>query len=110
MATGTRGTNTMMEGLREMMALISELKVTPDADLEFLINLETTILQKVRGQVDSASGQMDGISEQFQGGIPGAAPATTPAGAMPAGMGAPGSPGNFQMGNPDEMRRMLTGS
>jgi hypothetical protein len=103
MASGTRGTNTMMEGLRSMMALISELKITPDADLEFLINLETTILQKVRGQVDSAAGQMEGVSEQFQGGIPGAAPAS------PAGMGAPGTPGNFQMGNPDEMRRMLTG-
>lgn len=105
MATGTRGTNTMMEGLRSLLTAISEMKMAPDADLEFLINLETTVLQKVRGAVDSAAGQMQGVSEQFTGGM-GPTPGADP---MSAGMGAPGTPGNFQMGNPDEMRRMISG-
>lgn len=111
----SRSTNTMQEGLNGLLSSISEMKTMPDADLNFLIQLETTILQKIREPYDQMSGQMSAPT-------PGGQPMPPPPGAMPGGMPGGGGPGGFPMGqgggargmrtepaapNPDELRRML---
>lgn len=58
----TRSTNTMAEGLQSIMQEITSLKATPDADVAFLIGLETTILQKLREPYDQMAGQMGGAA------------------------------------------------
>lgn len=106
MATGTRGTNTMVEGLRKLLSSITDLKMTEDADLPFLIGLETEVLQRIKGGADQA----------LQGGAPpGGMGAPMGIGGMsspPPGMGTPpGTPGlqqGPQMPNPDELRRVLS--
>ena len=110
----SRSTNTMQEGLNGLLSQISEMKTMPDADLNFLIQLETTILQKIREPYDQMSGQMSAPT-------PGGQPMPPPPGAMPGGMPG-GAAGGFPMGqgggargmrtepaapNPDELRRML---
>lgn len=110
----SRSTNTMQEGLNGLLGQISEMKTMPDADLNFLIQLETTILQKIREPYDQMSGQMSAPT-------PGGQPMPPPPGAMPGGMPGGGA-GGFPMGqgggargmrtepaapNPDELRRML---
>jgi hypothetical protein len=64
--------NTMDEGLRKIAQDLTSLKMAPDADLEFLIGIETTILQKLRQPFENAAGQM----------------APPPGSAVEAGMGA----------------------
>lgn len=106
----SRSTNTMQEGLNGLLSQISEMKTMPDADLNFLIQLETTILQKIREPYDQMSGQMSAPT-----------PGGQPMPPMPGGGGAP-MPGGFTVGqgggargmrtepnapNPDELRRML---
>lgn len=110
MPVGQRGTNTQEEALKKLLNSITEIKTMPDADLEFLVNLETTILQYIRGRVDQAMApqppspdpQMAGVSEAMSG---------MGMAAMPAGPGGGGGvPGLRQepaMPNPDELRRML---
>lgn len=110
MAT-SRTTNTMAEGLNGLLSSISEMKTMPDADLQFLITLETAILQKVHSQYDVA-GQM---AQPTPGGgqmqpPPGMAPPM--AGGMPigAGGGARGMRTEPNMPHPDEIRRMVGAS
>ena len=85
MATGTRQTNTAVEGLRKLLGDIADMKLADDADLPFLINLETMILQHLKGNASQAldtSGAPAGL-----GGTP----------APPPGMGGPpGVPGLMQ--------------
>jgi hypothetical protein len=133
MATGTRTTDTFTEGLRKVLSAIQDLKTTDDADLPFIINLETEVLQYIK----------HGASKALQGGPmaggPGAAmapgmgpppPGMGPPGMPPPGMGGPpgigGPPGmgagpapglgpapvpglmaGPNMPNPDELRRVL---
>lgn len=86
MATGTRQTNTAVEGLRKLLGDIADMKLADDADLPFLINLETMILQHLK---QGASNALD-----TSGGAP-AGLGGTPA--PPPGMGAPpGVPGLMQ--------------
>ncbi len=95
MASGTRQDNTMSEGLRKLLGDISEMKLAPDADLPFLIQLETQVLGKLKGGVDQA------LDPNSGGG---------PAGLMGSPAGTPGlmqGPGPM---NPDELRRMLGAS
>lgn len=101
MATGTRGTNTMQEGLAKMVSEISQLKITPDADLEFLITLETQILQYIKTKANGAL-QPQGMGAMGGGGMMGAP--------LPsfAGQGAGGVMQSPGMPNPDELRRMTT--
>ncbi len=116
MAGGTRGTNTMAEALQRMLADISQIKAMPDADLEFLIGVETTILQKLRapvekmvGQLDQGQGQPDPMADPMAGGgaipmDPSMGQPSMPGGGVPGMRQSPGPP------NPDELRRLLGGS
>lgn len=96
----SRETNTMAEGCRGLLNQITKMKVEPDADMEFLVNLETTIIgylkapspdEAVAQQQPPGMDAMNGAMSQVTGQPP-----------MPMG-GTPG-PG---MPNPDELRRML---
>lgn len=105
MASGTRQNNTMSEGLRKLLGDIADLKLSDDVDLPFLINLETQILQQLKGGADQALGQG---GQGGQGGMPAGLMGSP---APPPGMGSPpGTPG-LQMGpmmpNADELRRTL---
>src|SRR5215471_4130275 len=86
MATGTRTTDTFAEGLRKLLSSIQDLKTTDDADLPFIINLETIVLQKIKGD---ASGALQGPGPMGAG--PGAMMA--PGAGPPPGMGPPGMGG-----------------
>lgn len=110
MALGTRQTNTMAEGLRKINGEISDLKFEPDADVTFLVHLETEILSYLKNPPSAQDpnaqpsqipqgpqGPPAGPPQQFgplqpQGGPPGGAP------------GLPAAPGPV---NPDELRRVL---
>lgn len=114
----TRSTNTMQEGMAGLMQSIQEMKLMPDADLPWLINLETQIISKVQSQY--------GASNQVPPpGAPGNAQPAPPDPTMMAAMGGGGMPmmgantgsgvgtRGMQVGpaapNPDEIRRMIGG-
>lgn len=114
MPVGSRGTNTMSEALQRLLADISQIKAMPDADLEFLVNLETVILKKLREPVDNMAGQMQGPGGgPSMGGAP-PPPGAGPGGPMPVSMGPPGGGvAGLRSGvgppNPDELRRVIAG-
>lgn len=124
----TRSNNTMAEGLQALLTDLSTLKVTPDADLEFLIGLETLILGKLREPVDNAAQQVPGLNPMAAGGGGGAPMGgpMPPAGGVPpmqmgagelegmlpaaqpqAGAGVGGLRSTPAMPNPDELRRVV---
>lgn len=120
----TRGTNTMSEGLQKLMQDITGLKATPDADVAFLIGLETTILGKLREGFAKAAGQMPpppgsaveaGMGGMGAGGGMGdmaMAGAGGAPGGVPMGAAGPGSPMPPMPGvrfSPDVMRRAISG-
>lgn len=113
---GTRGKNTMAEALQSILPEISYMKTLPDADLPFLLDLETLLLKKLRAPVEEMVGQMDGQLPPSglmtgAGSAPGMSEAPMP-GAIPgAPTPPPGVPGIRQgvgMPNPDELRRMIS--
>lgn len=106
----TRENNTMAEGLSKINHQIADMKLMPDADMPFLISLETDILNYLKPPQPAQPGAAPGGGP---GGPPGA-----PGGPMGAAMGqvmgggpgpALGGPGGGQAGmpNPDEMRRLV---
>lgn len=105
MADGTRQTNTFSEGLRKLLGSITDIKLAQDADLPFLITLETQVLGRLKQGVDQALDPNAGMQGGGAAGLMG-----TPA--PPPGMGSPaGTPGLMQGPGPmngDELRRMLT--
>lgn len=98
----------MEEILQRVLQDLTLAMTTSDADLEFIANLQTAIIKKLR-EPDEMLSQM-----QQQSG-PAAAPAMPPG--MPPGMGAPAGMGGGQpgvMSSPnaqpvaDELRRMMS--
>lgn len=110
-----RSTNTMAEFLQRMLGDLAMAKTLPDADLQFLVGIETAILQKMREPVDALEGQTAAVPGMEQGqaeALPALVPGQTE---MPGGVGqmggtGPGVPGLMSGGPtipPDELRRML---
>lgn len=77
--------NTMAEGIQSIFTDIATLKMTADADIPFLIGLETAIL----GYIKSGAPQ---AQQQPGGGIG----SPNPMGGPPPGMSAGGVPGGMQ--------------
>lgn len=115
-----RSTNTMAEALLSMVQDIGVIKTMPDADLPWLIELETQIVQKIRQPID----QLQQAAQQGPGGPGGAPPNAVPGGGGPIIPGAPGGGGlgpvppplpqgvpGVNQGpaapNPDEVRRII---
>lgn len=132
MATGTRTTDTFTEGLRKLLSSIQDLKTTDDADLPFIINLETEVLHRLKQQGSDALQGGPGPGAMMAGMGPG--PGGPGPGGPPPGMMGPGPPGPMggmlpgmgptpgltpapvpglmagpNMPNPDELRRVLAG-
>lgn len=118
----TSATNTQAEALRKILSDISNIKTFPDADLEFLINLETMILNNIKGQVEQNMGPADGGSSQglaamsADPSMPGAMSGMGMGGPSPMdpagggfGGGVPGIRNDPGAPNPDELRRMIGG-
>lgn len=96
-----RGTNTMQEALQSLLQEVSQMKTLADADLPWLVELESMILSKIREPLDA--------QQQPAAGPMGGMPPGPPMG-MPAGGGVPGGGGmqaGPQMPNPDELQRLL---
>lgn len=94
----TRSTNTMAEGLTQLVQQLAALKMTPDADLDFLTAVEGSIIEYARNLgAAAASGQL-GMGGMGAGGVagPGVAGGLAGAGALPQGSvptaGAAGPP------------------
>lgn len=79
---GTNQMNTMGEGIRKFMDLIGKMKLTPDADLPLLIELETAIIASNKAAMEQSAAS--GASAMQPG-------ATVPQAGM-GGMGGMGGP------------------
>jgi len=106
----SRSTNTMVEMLQRFLADISQAKAAMDADLPFLMQLESMVLSKLREPVVQM--QQQGLLPNDQqmmmqqmggGGAPAPAGPLMPMPQQGGLMPAPAAP------NMDEMRRLLGG-
>jgi UDP:flavonoid glycosyltransferase YjiC (YdhE family) len=122
MAAGTRQTNTMSEQLRKLLGSFADLKLSDDADFDYINKLETAVIAKLREPIDRAAqagltAVPPGIS---QGGMPPEMGGMPPEMAMMAGgapMGPPPAAPMMGQGGitpsvnaapaADELRRML---
>ena len=103
----TRQNNTMQEGLHQLLSSLAQLKAAPDANLEFLSAIESSILDKLREPMQQAAqalAQAGGVVPPGMGqqlaqaaGAGVGAPAMAPAGPSPSA----------GMPNPDELRRLV---
>jgi len=100
-----RSTNTMSELLQRLLADLSQAKVLQDADLPFIVELETMIVSKLR----------DPQTKMQEAGLlpsaPSQSPGQQPGQGMFPGQGMPVGGGVMQgMGTPpvDELRRLMT--
>lgn len=120
MASGTRQTNTASEGLRKLLGDIADMKLADDADLPFLIQLETMVLQHLKQGATNAlntSGAPVGLGGMSapppgMGGPPGV-PGLMQGPSMPPGgpVGMPAGPAMMSGGGPNinELTRSLRG-
>lgn len=112
--SSTRSTNTQAEALKGMLGQIADIKTYPDADIEWLLGIETQILTKLRQPVQealqSAGALSDVAGSMSMGGQPQApmAMAGAPGAQTAQGAGVPGLRQSPGMPNPDELRRLLT--
>ena len=88
---GQQQNNTMAEGVRKMLQVITDMKLMPDADLPWLINMETEMIQYLRPPAPQSQQQQQ-VSPDMQQMAP----------AMAQSMGGNQAP----MPNMDEMARM----
>lgn len=105
-----RSTNTMQEGLQKILSDIQQLKLLPDVDLPWVIDLETQVISYLRNPVDQMSqqGQLPQDGAPTAGGMPPQVqqpPGGQFAGMPPVGRGVMQDPAGP---NPDELRRLLT--
>ena len=92
MAAGTRQTNTMEELLRKQLGAFADLKLADDADFDFITDLETRVLGKLREPIDQMAQQgLTAAPPQLAGGMGGPPPEAAPMG-PPPGMGGAGDP------------------
>jgi len=128
---GTQRNNTQQEYLQSLLQDVAYAQSLPDADLDFLTNLQQLVLTKIREPMESAlaaAGMAGGGAPPVggapsPGGLPGM-PGGDPMGGMPGGMPGGGMPGGMPMPAPqgggvpglrngiamppvDELRRML---
>lgn len=97
MASGTRQTNTMTEQLRQMLGTIADMKAAPDADIAYLTNLETQVLQYLRAPYEQQRMQAQLGGPQAAGSPTGATPLDQSPAAQLLGLaagGGAGPPGN----------------
>jgi hypothetical protein len=108
----TRSTNTMSEVLISILEMLASAKVMPDADVAWIINLETQIADKAREPYKSMQGGQQPAPEAAPGGMPGggAPDLSSLLGGM--GPGMPGPPNNPGMGGPPmpQMPAPMTGA
>lgn len=100
-----RSTNTMSEVLQRFLSDIAQAKVLADADLPFLMELETMLIGKIKDPMV----QMQDAGILPAGGDPAMGP---PQGGGFVGQGTPVGGGVMQgspMPNPDELRRLVGG-
>ncbi len=97
---GSRDTNTMAEGCRALLNQITKMKIEPDADMDFLTQLETGIIGYLKPPVPPMPGQGGPEASSLNPAMASVMGAPMMGGPMMGGPG-PGSP------NPDELRRML---
>lgn len=125
-----RANNTFEEMLSKCLQLVSEMKQTPDADLEWIVGLETMVLSKLREPIDRMQQMSNMPSGQGAAPMPGMDPMAAMGGAPGGGMGGVGGmvggmgtstpgmggpvpgavPGVMQGSpapNPDELRRLI---
>ena len=105
-----RSTNTMVEVLERVLGDLTQSKLALDADLPFILELETRIIDKLRDPVRKM--QEQGLlppgqapPQQGMGGMGGAPQMGPPPGATP-----PGVPGLMQgpaAPNADELSRLI---
>jgi hypothetical protein len=107
---GTRQTNTFSEGLQKLLVEIGYLKTTPDADLQFIYELETTVLTKIREPQEQLAAIQAG--QAGQAGMPPldmmmAGGAGLPPAGPPVGGGVPGLRQVPPTPSGDELSRLL---
>lgn len=110
-----RSTDGFMEYLSKIHKLVAQAKVAPDADMPFLVDLETQIVGRLRAPADAASAA--GMSQAPMGPPPGpmpggpmpGGPGPMPPGPAPsmAGAGARGLTTSPTMPGGDELRRLI---
>lgn len=103
---GSRQTNTFGEMLQKMLRDLADMKTAPDADLPFIIDLETQVVGKLRQPIDNVAAQ--GLTQVPPDPAMGMAMGMGPA--MPPAEGVPGVRSMPTMPSPDELRRILTAS
>lgn len=105
-----RSTNTQSEALRGMLGQIADIKTYADADIEWLLGLETQILTKLRQPVQDAlqsAGALGDVAGQMSQPQP-QSPSPMMGAGTPGASGVPGLRQGPSMPNPDELRRLLT--
>lgn len=100
-----RSTNTMVEVLQRMLTDLSQAKVAVDADLPFILQLETQIVDKLRDPVRKM--QEQGLLPPGQAPPQQGPPQAPPAGPSFSGQGMPGLMQGPAAPNADELGRLL---
>lgn len=100
----SRSTNTMVEGLQKMLTDLAQMKTLMDADLPFILQIETMIVDKLRDPARRM--QEAGLLPPGQAPDQGA-PQMPPPGPSFQGGGSAGVMSGAPAPNADELRRLL---
>jgi hypothetical protein len=97
----------MQEGLGKLLGDIAQMQALPDADIDFLTQLQQVIVGKIRSSVNQGQNQQAQMAGGG-GGIPAQSqmpPSPSPMGGPAMGLSATGNVGNM-----DELARVLGGA